>query len=476
MYGLDTNTQLKIKIVHLLDETNLPLTSLEIQKKLGFGSQVTILNCCHEIKEQMELIYSNGEAYLIISPNLGIQLFRRSSSLQYLYDDFYSSDLFYEIIEQLIQQRQFSTNEFCDKYGVSVSKLKRKIKEINKLVNHYQMHISVSAKVTIKAEEAQLRMFSYAFLYGIHRQFSRIDWIKNKKFIWELSRKILTYLAVSPSEQSLELLSIWLYVQLNAMEQESRLTFTLRQTLLLKTLSIPEKPAFLSEWHQTDWQLLIAFIQTSDIFGYEEDFQPFPPELSGWFDQLTNDWFHLFERYFTPLDEEEKRLAVRLHRYEFISLNFFKIDENFFHQQELILAVQNEKPTYYHQFNALFDTYTQKYNYRVPENSFRFQNQLLICLALCPFDKLRPRLAINLQSDLNYLLTNYLKQQVILNLKNSYFVTFVPQSKQADLVISTTPQKMKLNKKQKFLLVRVPFTEQDIKSLRLIAGSFIDIK
>ncbi len=32
MYGLDTNTQLKIKIVHLLDETNLPLTSLEIQK------------------------------------------------------------------------------------------------------------------------------------------------------------------------------------------------------------------------------------------------------------------------------------------------------------------------------------------------------------------------------------------------------------------------------------------------------------
>ncbi|MFS0983317.1 hypothetical protein [Enterococcus durans] len=142
----------------------------------------------------------------------------------------------------------------------------------------------------------------------------------------------------------------------------------------------------------------------------------------------------------------------------------------------MILAVQNEKPTYYHQFNALFDTYTQKYNYRVPENSFRFQNQLLICLALCPFDKLRPRLAINLQSDLNYLLTNYLKQQVILNLKNSYFVTFVPQSKQADLVISTTPQKMKLNKKQKFLLVRVPFTEQDIKSLRLIAGSFIDIK
>ncbi|WP_373134979.1 helix-turn-helix domain-containing protein [Enterococcus durans] len=216
----------------------------------------------------MELIYPNGEAYLIISPNLGIQLFRRSSSLQYLYDDFYSSDLFYEIIEQLIQQRQFSTNEFCDKYGVSVSKLKRKIKEINKLVNHYQMHISVSAKVTIKAEEAQLRMFSYAFLYGIHRQFSRIDWIKNKKFIWELSRKILTHLAVSPSEQSLELLSIWLYVQLNAMEQESRLTFTLRQTLLLKTLSIPEKPAFLSEWHQTDWQLLIAFIQTSDIFGY----------------------------------------------------------------------------------------------------------------------------------------------------------------------------------------------------------------
>ena len=95
---------------------------------------------------------------------------------------------------------------------------------------------------------------------------------------------------------------------------------------------------------------------------------------------------------------------------------------------------------------------------------------------MCPFDKLRPRLAINLQSDLNYLLTNYLKQQVILNLKNSYFVTFVPQSKQADLVISTTPQKTKLNKKQKFLLVRVPFTEQDIKSLRLIAGSFIDIK
>ncbi|WP_422699286.1 hypothetical protein ACOX9L_00880 [Enterococcus durans] len=77
----------------------------------------------------------------------------------------------------------------------------------------------------------------------------------------------------------------------------------------------------------------------------------------------------------------------------------------------MILAVQNEKPTYYHQFNALFDTYTQKYNYRVPENSFRFQNQLLICLALCPFDKLRPRLAINLQSDLNYLLTNYLKSK-----------------------------------------------------------------
>lgn len=35
MYGLDTNTQLKIKIFRLLDETNLPLTSLEIHKNLG---------------------------------------------------------------------------------------------------------------------------------------------------------------------------------------------------------------------------------------------------------------------------------------------------------------------------------------------------------------------------------------------------------------------------------------------------------
>ncbi len=473
MYGLDTNTHLKIKIVSLLDETNSPLTSLEIQKKLGFGSQVTILNCCHEIKERMELIYPNKEVYLLISPSLGIQLFRHSSNLQYLYDDFYSSDLLYEIIEQLIQKRQFLTNEFCEKYGVSVSKLKRKVKEINQLVNHYQMHISVSAKVTIKAEEAQLRLFSYAFLYGIHRQFSRITWIKNKKLIWELSRKILSYLAVTPTEQSLELLSIWLYVQLNAMDQETRLTFNLRQNLLLRTLSIPEKPEFLSTWHQTDWQLLIAFIQTSDIFGYEKDFHPFPPEINSWFDQLTNDWFHFFEQYFVPLNEEEKKRALRLHRYEFISRLFFKIDENFFHQQELIFTIQNENPTYFHQFERFFAAFTQKYSNQIPKNNFRFQNQLLICLALCPFEKVRPQLTINLQSDLNYLLTNYLKEQIILNLKNSYSIVFIPQVKEADLVISTTPQKLKLQSSQQSLLVRVPFTEQDIKTLRLVAESLI---
>ena len=152
---------------------------------------MTILNCCHEIQRTDGTYLSKWRGLSDHLSNLGIQLFRRSSSLQYLYDDFYSSDLFYEIIEQLIQQRQFSTNEFCDKYGVSVSKLKRKIKEINKLVNHYQMHISVSAKVTIKAEEAQLRMFSYAFLYGIHRQFSRIDWIKNKNSFGNYREKSL---------------------------------------------------------------------------------------------------------------------------------------------------------------------------------------------------------------------------------------------------------------------------------------------
>ena len=473
MYGLEAHTSLKFRIIELLDKTAMPLTSLEIQKAIGLASQTTILNCCHEIQEMISQIYSEEAVSLLISPKYGIQLIRNSSSLQYLYDAFYSSDLLCEIAEKLIQKRQFSTNDFCEEHGVSVSKLKRKVKEANKLLADYQIHVSVSSQVTIKADEIQIRMFSYGFLYGVHRQFSQISWIDNKPEILTLAAKILGYLHLEVTEQKIELLAISLYVQSVGIRLGKPVSFQRTQNMILTSLAIPEKPPFLPDWTEKDWQLLMTFIQSYEPFGFTKNLKPFPEEYEHRFMRISTSWITSFEQFFLPLSPEKKLLAQELQRRELVSRNFFKMNENFFHIQDFTIGFKENYPSYFNRFATFWDQFMQQHELEIPQEHLLFQNHLLICLYLCPIESILPELKINLQSDLNFLLTHHLKEQIVISLKQTHQVQFVDSKEQAQLVISTTPQKIILTPPQQSLLVRLPFTYQDGAVLQKIAHCIV---
>ena len=149
------------------------------------------------------------------------------------------------------------------------------------------------------------------------------------------------------------------------------------------------------------------------------------------------------------------------------------MNENFFHIQDFTIGFKENYPSYFNRFATFWDQFMQHHELEIPQEHLLFQNHLLICLYLCPIESILPELKINLQSDLNFLLTHHLKEQIVISLKQTHQVQFVDSKEQAQLVISTTPQKIILTPAQQSLLVRLPFTYQDGAVLQKIAHRIV---
>ncbi len=471
MFNLDKKTLMKRDIVEMLDVENRPIVSKMIQKKLQYGGLTTILNLCNELAEEMAEIYPDKRVHIEISKN-GINLVRQGSSLQYFYDALFSKDLSYVIFKELICHRRTSTINFCMENGISESTLKRKVMGINHVLGPYHVKIQVSKYLTFLGNEADIRIVSYIFLLGVHRQFSQIPWLANKESILSMAKAILTYLKISVTEIRVEILALWIYVNTISSAMIGKCTMSQKQKEILSAMELLEKPAFLKLWKINDWKLTQAVIYSSEIFDFSLPYGSFKDkQMNTLFSYTCKCWVRCFEANFIPLKENQKKLIAEKIFLQFVRQSFsLNVDEliNDEVRQFDFEQFTHAYPNYYNHFRRFWASFRQAIDgdYVLSERGELYN--LLMCILLCPFEKILPNIHVYLYSDLSILYENFIKERIRIMTIGTCNVRFQKEPQDAEIIITTVPypfsRKIK-TKQQKILLIRPFFQARDLEEL-----------
>lgn len=462
---------MKSDILEILDSQSQPVTSKTVQKKLGYGSLSTIQGIYHELQSELDGVYEDGRAKIKIS-NSGILLVRHGSNLQYMYAHLFSSDLSYSIMRELIVKRSVSTVDFCHENGISESTLKRKVKMINDVLQPYRVHIGVARKLTISGEEVDIRVISYAFLIGTHRQFSRIPWLADEKAIPQLSRKILEHLGIEVTDIKVGLLSIWVYITNISVSFHNKIWFSKEQEAIISALKLPRRPAFLKMWGENDWNLTFAAMYGSEVYGLFLAYQPLKDKkLSELFESLKHSWLTLFQEFFIRLSEAQSQFVADKIFQQFVHASFFSSVDELVNEEAHLFNFQQFSQSYPN-YIARFEMFWQKFRAYLAglKENFLYGKvcSLLLCVYLCPIEKLLPEVRIHFYTDLTALYENFLKNRIRLFLQEDYFARFEKDAKDAEIIITTVPLAISgriRNHGQQILLVRQTFQENDLLEL-----------
>lgn len=441
MYGISSTAWLKQNILFALEEETHFISSRELTRIIGNYSQSTIKKICRELQEELEKTYPADLATLIIDQRNGIKLLRKPFiNYQKLLSSIFSAELGYELLQQLLLKRTISTLAFCNSHYISESQLRRKIKDINASLKKHKIYISLSTDITIVGEEYRLRSFFFVFLFTIHRQFSHIEWTQNPETIIQLTEQITVHLALENDSRNIEILAIWIFITVASINHNWQLIYTQQETTIIDSFSMPECPAFLTDWRTEDWQFLVISIYTSDIidFNLQVNLNDIQKQLP-----LANAqiWIDLFEEIFLPLTEIQQEFIYKRFVKQLLSRYFFEPDEN---------ILNSFTKGYSEELNELYpvliDKYTtlwEKFIAQTSEESYEYFKieSLLLCFYLVPTKIFFPQIKIYIRSDLTFLYTKRIEFRVSTRFCHQYLVDFTSDIHRADIILSTVSMK-----------------------------------
>lgn len=119
------------------------------------------------------------------------------------------------------------------------------------------------------------------------------------------TNQIFHYLNLSLSEIEIEYLSIWVFVNQNAIEEGYLLNDELKLSGFFENYKFVDKPNFLVDWKENDWEFFLLFLYTLDYISLEKIVEikrinPFAKEIEQWIDS--------FERYYFFYEQRTKRV------------------------------------------------------------------------------------------------------------------------------------------------------------------------
>lgn len=438
MYGISSTAWLKQNILFALEEEIQFISSRELTQIVGDYSQSTIKKICRELQEEIEQTYPTDVSTLIIDQRNGIKLTRQPSiNYQKLLATIFSSELGYELLQQLLLKRSISTVAFCNSHYISESQLRRKIKEINSSLKKHKLRITLSNEITISGEEYKLRSFFFVFLFTIHRQFSFISWIENKAAINQLSEQIVADLSLESNSQTIEILSIWVFIINSAVKYGWPLTYDDSEKQILESFVLPKRPPLLTDWKNEDWQLLVIAIYSSDIidFHLQVNLSSLEKVLPL---QDADVWIELFEEKFLPLTDIQKEFIYKKFVKQLLANHFFEPDENSLNNFTTHYSdeLKTLYPILFDKYDSLWQAFIQKTSESTYEY-FRIES-LLLCFYLVPKKIFFPRIKIFIRSDLTFLYTKHIEFRVSTRFCDQYFIEFTTDIHQADIILSTT--------------------------------------
>lgn len=461
MFALHGSVRLKRDILDTLENTNEYLSIKQITEILGYPSLNSVKQACTELKQQFEQLYSKEEAEFVVKVSEGVKLIRQSVNSQPLVEELFINDLIYPLLSNLLINRTISMNLFLEENYISRSTLYNRIRSLNKILNPYGLHISLASRITLKGEEHQLRMFAYLFFFVCHRmiQFIPAITLSEQLEMEELTADIFDYLAIPLSKNQKQKLAIFTHINNNGAKHTPLSKNSLFQSI--STIRYPEKPAFLSHWSLADWQFYVSFLYVYNAVDSTYDHQLLTKTDIVYKEDIGT-WLALFEKYVSPLDQEQKNLAQLLLDKHLIFIKNLPLEKNFLDNFKGIneKALQQQFPEFTTGFQHFWKKLVEEKSiYQDAEYVRRMS--LITAIKLIRFEDMIPTLKIYVFTDISELHKNHFQAR----LKNSlsgYTLVFVENHQEADLIISTITFLEELKEQQRALHVRSSFTILDM--------------
>lgn len=449
MFGFSKEVDFKHQIFLYLDQQNGYTTTEEVAKHLRVLTNQTTLKYLKEIKESLASLYSEEQLSLNIGKRFGIQLVRKEVNYQRFFEKMYSKEVVYVIYRRLLLERDFEAEAFCEQNDISLSTLRRLINRMNQELKPYQVFIRVGKDVSMVGDEARIRLLFFTVFYHIHRKISEVPWIDGAGFL-EMSQQICDTYYDESKEERLEVLALWLFVNLHSESLGKRITremFDASYSILYTN----------DQCSPETWRYIFLVIYGLDFF----DFAPiltYEALQQNKYSEMAKDWLSLFEKNVRTVTKEEKeQFFIQVYQYSLIEsvIDAPEVFDSVFH---LANPLMFQSYNYYSLvFERLWELFIQQQGYvencvnkeRVKSWTF----QLMLTQELVP--NLHCAWRTNLPSSAIMRLEKVLQWE-LMQVANLHFVA---DCEQADLILSTEPTT------QGIALAEVP-SEQDFTRLK----------
>lgn len=481
MFGLDNRTMLARDIINILDNSDEALSAEKIQKKLGRSNVITINDVCKHLMYIASNEYGNDDYFVKIeTPERGsYRLERQSTNLQSLYKAIFETDLSYLILMTVIQNREFSTHDFCGKHHVSFSTVQRKVKAINKEINPFQVHITCSYRIKFNSDELLIRSFSHLFFWSLHREISNNLFFLDYDHYIKEAEKVVAYLEKPYDPLNVRSIALWMKLFSIGIAKKQQLRMSPEKEALMQSFSIPEKPDFLPFWNENDWYALVGIMNVTGIYSFD---LVFDEEKLGYFikaeDLSPETFLECSETYFGPAGAASVVTIKRLvHRYQllkvFIEPNTKSELRSITKHILSFTMIKKVNLLYWKNFVAFWKELKETLPISEQSSYLRY-SCLMICLEAFPIDSCRPLIKVHLSSDFDVLYEGMLKQLIRSRFNQTYQIQFIEELQAADIILTTTPlNKQVLSEKQKHLTIHSQLSEKDLKKLSHLFNELI---
>ncbi|MHC5267595.1 helix-turn-helix domain-containing protein [Enterococcus sp. LJL98] len=436
MHRITKNIWIKKEILNYLDQQNNYISTSELSEALKHTelSVSTLYKLCNELKEEIQNLYPADQMALDISLRHGLYLKRKNASFQAIIENLFMKDPFYLILNEVFQNRQFKTAHFCIKFHMSESQLRRRVKQINQLLNHHHLHISVSKNVTLRGEEHRCRYFYFQILLFVHQEFGNISWVDRPHHYLETLDDVLDKLALSLPEEEQEILAIWFYVN-DCSNQRIHLNSDTKE--LISIFPSISRPSFMYHWGDDDWLFFTFFLYSSTLFGLNLPFDEQTPHYQSMKPSIHL-WILVFSTHYHVPTEDYIEVASHLIYKHFLYTKLFASESWIFSEPDDVFfsLVQDNFPNYYRIFSQFYDQYEQNDFTKLEKLSRR--ESLMVCTNLIEIDAYLPDIHVYLYSGHDPIMHSLIKNKIQAYFSNRVTLKFDSRLEESDLLITTS--------------------------------------
>ena len=462
MYLPQKNRFLHRDILDLLEKETDFITMKEMVERLKYPSLHAVKNACHELQEVVGEVYAPENLELIISVRGGIRLKRLNTNLQKLTQVLNNQSLSFQLALQVFDKRIYPVAKFCEENFISRSTLFRHLKKTNDFFARYsasEIKITLSDSLKMTGAESSIRIIYYLLLKSNFDSLEdQTDWNE----MIQLTKKILSFLDIPSTETQTQHLALWVYVCQKAINKCLHITENDSNFMNKSFFTFAEKPNFLDDWHQSDWEFFLLFLWALEYMPVN---QAVIVENDTLYKTQLAVWFEAFEKEFFPVTRTKKEELVPTLRRQLQYVEMTKFKDGFeevleFPKPEMI---QENYPTYYQHFLKFWESFTQKLSSEKPLAALRspsFGN----CLSLVELTYFMPSVSIYVITELTSLVNHFIQEKVK-TYCSRFKISFVDDYQQADVIVSSVTFLDSIKPNQKLIMIRASLSENDLATI-----------